>query len=190
MARRPADAPCAAANRSQRRTRTPRQPAEQAAVRLRREGRARQPRPTLVRAPAHVDVHAEIDEALAELGTDVDMAGATPTTVAGQGAYETTLSPKHDGGLLGGLTSRSTQRPARRCASGSPRRAPARRCSARGHGHLLRRGARLRRDRHAAGHREGRRHLAATTLPSRAQRLPSCADHRPRRGAGRRRASR
>jgi outer membrane lipoprotein-sorting protein len=46
---------------------------------------------------------AKIDEALSKLGTDVAIAGATPTTVAGQGAYETTLSPKHDGGLLGGL---------------------------------------------------------------------------------------
>jgi outer membrane lipoprotein-sorting protein len=46
---------------------------------------------------------AQIDDALSKLGTDVAIAGATPTTVAGQGAYETTLSPKHDGGLLGGL---------------------------------------------------------------------------------------
>jgi outer membrane lipoprotein-sorting protein len=46
---------------------------------------------------------AKIDKALAELGGHVDIAPATPTTVAGQGAYETTLSPKHDGGLLGGL---------------------------------------------------------------------------------------
>jgi outer membrane lipoprotein-sorting protein len=46
---------------------------------------------------------ARIDKALAELGAHVDVSAATPTTVAGQGAYETTLSPKHDGGLLGGL---------------------------------------------------------------------------------------
>jgi outer membrane lipoprotein-sorting protein len=46
---------------------------------------------------------ARIDQALAELGAQVDVSAATPTTVAGQGAYETTLSPKHDGGLLGGL---------------------------------------------------------------------------------------
>jgi outer membrane lipoprotein-sorting protein len=46
---------------------------------------------------------ATIDKALAELGARVAVSGATPTTVAGQGAYETTLSPKHDGGLLGGL---------------------------------------------------------------------------------------
>jgi outer membrane lipoprotein-sorting protein len=47
---------------------------------------------------------AKIDAALAHLGTELSIGGATPTTVAGQGAYETTLSPKHDGGLLGGLT--------------------------------------------------------------------------------------
>jgi outer membrane lipoprotein-sorting protein len=46
---------------------------------------------------------ATIDKALAELGAHVAVSGATPTTVAGQGAYETTLAPKHDGGLLGGL---------------------------------------------------------------------------------------
>jgi outer membrane lipoprotein-sorting protein len=46
---------------------------------------------------------AKIDSVLSHLGTDLSIAGATPTTVAGQGAYETTLSPKHDGGLLGGL---------------------------------------------------------------------------------------
>jgi outer membrane lipoprotein-sorting protein len=46
----------------------------------------------------------EIDHALAALAGDVTVSGATPTTVAGQGAYETTLAPAHDGGLLGGLT--------------------------------------------------------------------------------------
>jgi hypothetical protein len=47
---------------------------------------------------------AKIDDVLAKLGAHVDISGATPTTVAGQGAYDTTLSPKHDGGLLGGLS--------------------------------------------------------------------------------------
>jgi outer membrane lipoprotein-sorting protein len=46
---------------------------------------------------------AKIDDVLAKLGTHLAVSGATPTTVAGQGAYEATLSPKHDGGLLGGL---------------------------------------------------------------------------------------
>ncbi len=46
---------------------------------------------------------ASIDKALADLGMHVNMSAATPTTAAGQGAYETTLSPKANGGLLGGL---------------------------------------------------------------------------------------
>jgi outer membrane lipoprotein-sorting protein len=46
---------------------------------------------------------ASIDKALAELGAQANISAATPTTVAGQGAYETTLSPKQNGGLLGGL---------------------------------------------------------------------------------------
>ncbi|MEO9175052.1 MAG: hypothetical protein ABI317_06010 [Gaiellales bacterium] len=59
-------------------------------------------------APSTNDTHgpltlAAIDKALAQLGAHVDISSASPTTVAGQGAYETTLSPKHDGGLLGGL---------------------------------------------------------------------------------------
>jgi outer membrane lipoprotein-sorting protein len=47
---------------------------------------------------------ADVDKALAQVGVDANISGATPTTVAGQGAYETTLSPKHNGGLVGGLT--------------------------------------------------------------------------------------
>lgn len=46
---------------------------------------------------------ASIDKALTELGVHLNVSTATPTTVAGQGAYETTLSPKQNGGLLGGL---------------------------------------------------------------------------------------
>jgi outer membrane lipoprotein-sorting protein len=46
---------------------------------------------------------AKIDDFLAKLGTDLTVSGATPTTVAGQGAYEATVSPKQNGGLLGGL---------------------------------------------------------------------------------------
>jgi outer membrane lipoprotein-sorting protein len=58
--------------------------------------------------PAH-DGHgpltlAKIDDALAALGGKVTISGAAPTTVAGQGAYETTLAPARDGGLLGGLS--------------------------------------------------------------------------------------
>jgi hypothetical protein len=46
----------------------------------------------------------KIDDALAALGGKVTVSGATPTTVAGQGAYETTLAPAQNGGLLGGLS--------------------------------------------------------------------------------------
>jgi outer membrane lipoprotein-sorting protein len=46
---------------------------------------------------------AKIDSFLARLGGDLTVSGATPTTVAGQGAYEATVSPKQNGGLIGGL---------------------------------------------------------------------------------------
>jgi outer membrane lipoprotein-sorting protein len=46
---------------------------------------------------------ATIDDALSKLGAGLTIGGATPTTVAGQGAYETTVSPKQNGGLIGGL---------------------------------------------------------------------------------------
>jgi outer membrane lipoprotein-sorting protein len=45
---------------------------------------------------------AEIDKALAHLGQNATVSGATPTNVAGQPSYSVRLSPKHDGGLLGG----------------------------------------------------------------------------------------
>ena len=45
---------------------------------------------------------AEIDKALAHLGQNATVSGATPTNVAGQPAYSVQVSPKHDGGLLGG----------------------------------------------------------------------------------------
>jgi outer membrane lipoprotein-sorting protein len=45
---------------------------------------------------------AEIDKALAHLGQDATVSGATPANVAGQPAYSVRVSPKHDGGLLGG----------------------------------------------------------------------------------------
>jgi outer membrane lipoprotein-sorting protein len=47
---------------------------------------------------------SKIDDVLARLGAHVNISPANPTTVGGQGAYESTLSPKHDGGLLGGLS--------------------------------------------------------------------------------------
>jgi outer membrane lipoprotein-sorting protein len=44
---------------------------------------------------------ADIRKSLGDLAKSVDIAGPTPTDVAGQGAYSVRLSPKHDGGLLG-----------------------------------------------------------------------------------------
>jgi outer membrane lipoprotein-sorting protein len=44
----------------------------------------------------------EIEEAIAEAGMHADLSGAIPSDVAGQPAYTLEVSPKHDGGLLGG----------------------------------------------------------------------------------------
>ncbi len=44
---------------------------------------------------------ATIQSDLNRLMQSVDVSGATPTDVAGQAAYSVTVSPKHDGGLLG-----------------------------------------------------------------------------------------
>ena len=46
---------------------------------------------------------AEIDGFLTNLGSDWALTGAQPTDVAGQPAYSVSVSPKHDGGLLGSL---------------------------------------------------------------------------------------
>ena len=46
---------------------------------------------------------ADIKRELNDLAKSVDIAGPTPTDVAGQGAYSVRLSPKHDGGLLGSV---------------------------------------------------------------------------------------
>jgi outer membrane lipoprotein-sorting protein len=46
---------------------------------------------------------AEIDSFLTNLGVDWALSGARPTDVAGQAAYSVSVSPKHDGGLLGSL---------------------------------------------------------------------------------------
>jgi outer membrane lipoprotein-sorting protein len=43
----------------------------------------------------------EITKTLAELGQNANVSGAEPGTVAGQPAYTVTVSPKHDGGLVG-----------------------------------------------------------------------------------------
>jgi outer membrane lipoprotein-sorting protein len=44
---------------------------------------------------------ARVDALLAELARRADVAGPTPTDVAGEAAYSVRISPKHDGGLLG-----------------------------------------------------------------------------------------
>ena len=46
---------------------------------------------------------AEIDSFLTKLGVDWALSGAQPTNVGGQPAYSVSVSPKHDGGLLGSL---------------------------------------------------------------------------------------
>ncbi len=44
---------------------------------------------------------AKIQSELTSLMGHVGLSGANPTDVAGQGAYQVTITPKHDGGLLG-----------------------------------------------------------------------------------------
>ncbi len=46
---------------------------------------------------------AEIDKVLTEVGVHWALTGARPTDVAGRPAYSVSVSPKHDGGLLGSL---------------------------------------------------------------------------------------
>ena len=46
---------------------------------------------------------AEIDKFLTDLGVHWAVSAATPVDVAGHPAYRATLSPKHDGGLLGSV---------------------------------------------------------------------------------------
>jgi outer membrane lipoprotein-sorting protein len=46
---------------------------------------------------------AAIDDFLAKLGLRWAVSGAQPTDVAGRAAYDVSVSPKHDGGLLGSL---------------------------------------------------------------------------------------
>ncbi len=45
---------------------------------------------------------AEIEEAIARAGKHADISGATPTDVAGQAAYTVRVSPRENGGLIGG----------------------------------------------------------------------------------------
>jgi outer membrane lipoprotein-sorting protein len=51
--------------------------------------------------PDKVPSLAKIDRLLRHLGRRADISGATPSSVAGEPAYTVSISPKHDGGLLG-----------------------------------------------------------------------------------------
>jgi outer membrane lipoprotein-sorting protein len=54
-------------------------------------------------APAdHVPSVADIQRRLTDLMGRADLSGATPSDVAGRAAYTVRITPKHDGGLLGG----------------------------------------------------------------------------------------
>jgi outer membrane lipoprotein-sorting protein len=48
-------------------------------------------------------VRADIDKLLSSLGAHATVSAAQPTNVAGQPAYSVTVSPAHDGGLLGSV---------------------------------------------------------------------------------------
>src|SRR2546423_1675382 len=54
--------------------------------------------PGIQRKPPTV---SEISDFLSRLGEQASISGAEPTDVAGQPAYRVSVSPKHDGGLLG-----------------------------------------------------------------------------------------
>ena len=53
--------------------------------------------------PADVPTLADIDNALTKIGAHWAVSDAQPTNVGGQPAYQVSVSPKHDGGLLGSL---------------------------------------------------------------------------------------
>jgi outer membrane lipoprotein-sorting protein len=52
--------------------------------------------------PHRVPTVAEIEEGIAHAGTHANLSGATPTDVAGQAAYTLRVSPRENGGLIGG----------------------------------------------------------------------------------------
>ena len=51
----------------------------------------------------HVPTVAEITRALRRLSAAADVSGAVPGDIAGRPVYSVRISPRHDGGLLGGL---------------------------------------------------------------------------------------
>jgi hypothetical protein len=59
--------------------------------------------PTCSGAPHHeVPTVAEIEEGIARASKHADISGATPSDVAGQAAYTVRVSPRENGGLIGG----------------------------------------------------------------------------------------
>jgi outer membrane lipoprotein-sorting protein len=58
--------------------------------------------PTTGTNPRGVPTVAEIEEGIAHAGKHADISGATPTDVAGQAAYTVRVSPRENGGLIGG----------------------------------------------------------------------------------------
>jgi outer membrane lipoprotein-sorting protein len=58
--------------------------------------------PTMGANPRGVPTVAEIEEGIAHAGKHADISGATPTDVAGQAAYTVRVSPRENGGLIGG----------------------------------------------------------------------------------------
>jgi outer membrane lipoprotein-sorting protein len=53
-------------------------------------------------APGKIPAVAEIQEAITHAGKRANVSGATPTDVAGQAAYTVRVSPRENGGLIGG----------------------------------------------------------------------------------------
>ena len=104
----------------------------------------------------------EITTFLTDLGKHWTVSGADPSNVAGQQAYTVTVSPSHDGGLLGSVRARVGCR-ARHAAQGCCVRAGLLVAGARARGdrHLVRLRFRLRHRRPAACRREDRRSLVA-----------------------------
>jgi outer membrane lipoprotein-sorting protein len=58
--------------------------------------------PTTGTSPRGVPTVAEIEEGIARADEHADISGATPTDVAGQAAYTVHVSPRENGGLIGG----------------------------------------------------------------------------------------
>ena len=71
---------------------------------------------------------AQISSALTELAQQATLSGAQPTTQAGQPAYQLSVTPKHDAGLLGEAQIAGMRRAACRSTSRSRRPAAALPC--------------------------------------------------------------